>query len=160
MSLIPCGGNDVIYTPVSLAKQIVEWVKPSGTVLEPCAGGGVFVDVLTEYGCNVLFCEIMSGTNFFNFTQKVDWIITNPPWSDTRRFMLHAMELSNNIVFLITVNHVIALKARIKDIKHKGFWMTKCLLVDTPKEFPQSGFQLGACLVQKTDRFITEFYFS
>ena len=160
MTLIPCGGNDIVYTPDFLAQLIVEWVKPSGVVLEPCAGGGAFVKALTNYGCEVLQCEITEGTNFFDFNKQVDWIITNPPWSDTRRFMLHSMTICNNIVFLITVNHVIALKARIRDIRQKGFWMTKCLLLDTPKEFPQSGFQLGVCVVQKTEKAITEFYFT
>ncbi len=159
MSLIPCGGNDIVYTPKHLAEKVVEWAKPSGVVLEPCAGNGAFVEILENYGCKVLQCEILNGTNFFNFNQRVDWIITNPPWSNTRQFMLHAIGLCDNILFLITINHIIALKARIRDIRQKGFWMTKCLLVDTPREFPQSGFQLGACLVQKTNCTTTEFYF-
>jgi len=159
MTLIPCGGNDVVYTPDFLAQQIVEWIKPTGVVLEPCAGNGAFVKAITNYGCEVLQCEITNGTNFFDFHRQVDWIITNPPWSDARRFMLHSMTLSNNIAFLITINHVIALKARVRDIKQRGFWMTRCLLLDTPREFPQSGFQLGVCVVQKTEKFVTEFYF-
>ena len=158
--LIPSGGNDVVMTPKYVAERVVKWANPSGLVLEPCSGTGVFVKVLKDYGCEVVECEITRGIDFYDFKDDVDWIITNPPWSQTRKFMLHSMELTDNIVFLITINHIIALKARIRDITNNGFWMTKCLLLDTPKEFPQSGFQLGACLVQKTPSRNTEFIFS
>ena len=157
--LIPNGGNDIIMTPKSVAEKVVRWANPSGLVLEPCSGTGVFLKAIMDYNCDAVECEITKGRDFYDFKDNVDWIITNPPWSQARKFMLHSMELSDNIVFLITVNHIIALKARIRDLTSHGFWMTKCLLLETPKEFPQSGFQLCACLVQKTTSRITEFNF-
>ncbi len=157
--LVPSGGNDLVYTPRLLAEKIVKWANPYGIVLEPCSGTGTFVEAIKAYSCKVIECEIQKGTNFYDFKDRVDWIITNPPWSQARSFMLHSMAICGNIVFLITINHIIALKARLRDLKTNGFWMTKCLLLDTPKEFPQSGFQIGACLVQKTCKRVTEFVF-
>jgi hypothetical protein len=36
-------------------------------------------------------------------TQKVDWIITNPPWSQMRRFLQQAMSVADHVVFLISL---------------------------------------------------------
>jgi hypothetical protein len=52
-------------------------------------------------------------------------------------------------VTLTTVNHVISLKARLRDIKEAGYFVREILFMDTPKEFPQSGFALGAILLNK-----------
>ena len=54
--------NDVYYTPDDLAKLIVEHFKPSGKILEPCAGNGVFLKYLNESD----WCEIDKGKNFFS----------------------------------------------------------------------------------------------
>jgi hypothetical protein len=58
------------------------------------------------------------------------------------------MLISTNIVFLITVNHIFT-KARLRDIEEAGFCVKEILLIDTPKNFPQSGFQLGAIYLAK-----------
>ena len=142
--------NDVVMTPRHLAKRIVNHFKPFGKVLEPCAGGGSFVDALQEYsgghephGIDIDWCEITQGRNFFNCAAPANWIITNPPWSQIRPFLQHGMKLADNIVFLMTVNHVWT-KARIRDIGQTGFGIKEICLVEMPKDFPQSGFQLGA----------------
>ena len=36
----------------------------------------------------------------------MDWIITNPPWSQIRRFLQHALSLADHVVFLFTINHL------------------------------------------------------
>ena len=48
-----------------------------------------------------------------------------------------------------TNNHIFAMKARRRDIKEAGFYIREELLVDTPKAFPQSGFQLSAILLTR-----------
>jgi len=157
--LIPKGGNDCVQTPVGLALDIMNHFKPKGTVLEPCKGDGNFIQAyetynlinqLTENGDGIKFgwCEILNGRDFFKFNQKSDWIITNPPYSIFRRFMNHSMEIANDIIFLITINHI-WLKARLRDIKEKGFGIKEILLINTPKEFPQSGFQFGVIHLKK-----------
>lgn len=150
-SLIPKGGNDVVYTPQDLADKIVKHFAPSGTVLEPSAGAGAFVKAIKKVtGRKPLECEIAKGVDFFDFHQKVDWIITNPPWSLARKFAIHSYELADNIVFLITLNHFTALKARFRDMEEAGFAIREIALVDTPpKPWPQSGFQLGAIHFQR-----------
>ncbi len=158
-SLVPKGGNDIVYTPQELAKQIVEHFKPSGVVLEPCSGAGAFVKAIRDFtGEKPLECEIAKGKDFFKFETRVDWVITNPPWSLARKFAQHAYELADNVVFLITINHFTALKARFRDMEKAGFAIREIALVDTPpKPWPQSGFQLGAIHFQRGYKARTEF---
>ncbi|NJL19363.1 MAG: hypothetical protein HC901_03615 [Bdellovibrionaceae bacterium] len=94
------------------------------------------------------WCEIKEGRDFFEWEEPVDWIITNPPWSQVRAFLGHAMEVADHIVFLMTVNHAWT-KARVRDVRTRGFGMREIALLDMPPEFPQSGFQLGAMYYQR-----------
>jgi hypothetical protein len=96
----------------------------------------------------VFWCEIKQGRDFFAWTERVDWIMTNPPWSQIRRFLQQAMSVADQIVFLMTINHVWT-KARLRDIRAAGFGLREIVLVDMPPTFPQSGFQLGAVYLSR-----------
>lgn len=136
--------NDDVQTPQALADAIVAHFKPTGKVLEPCRGDGNFFVAFRGHSVEVSWCEIKEGRDFFTTNlQQYNWIITNPPWSLIRPFLQHSMEIADNIVFLMTVNHAWT-KARIRDVREAGFGMKEILLCDMPKTFPQSGFQLGA----------------
>lgn len=137
--------NDVIQTPVDLARRIAHHFAPTGRVLEPCRGQGHFLRCLPA---GTEWCEIAEGRDFFAWSKPVDWIVTNPPWSQIRTFLQHAMTVADNIVFLMTVNHVWT-KARIRDITTAGFGIREIALVEMPLTFPQSGFQLGAVHVAR-----------
>jgi hypothetical protein len=132
--------------PMWLAKEIVEHFRPTGRILEPCKGTGNFLNVLPE---GTLWCEITEGRDFFDFHEKVDWIVTNCPWGQVRAFLKHSMELADNVVLLMTINHVWT-KSRLRDIKDMNFGIREIYLVPTPKEFPQLGFQLGGVHFQKS----------
>jgi type I restriction-modification system DNA methylase subunit len=157
--LVPNSGNDVVYTPQKLAKRCVELcnLRNTDVVLDPCKGQGSFLDEIEKITKLTYWCEIDNGVDFFQHTKKVDWIISNPPWSKFREFLKHSMTLSNNIGFLVTYNHFIT-KARIRDMISSGFWLTDVYLFETPKEFPQSGFQLVFGIVKKTDIIETKFH--
>jgi DNA modification methylase len=80
----------------------------------------------------------------------VGWTITNPPWSLARRFLKHAYEVSDNVVFLITLNHVLSLRVRIAEMYEAGFGIKEILLCPTPAPpWAQGGFQLGAVHFQR-----------
>ena len=130
--------NDKVMTPESLAKALVQYFEPSGRGLEPCRGTGN----IWRYLENADWCEITESKDFFDYTDKVDYIFTNPPWSKIRLFLQHSMEIANDIYFLFTINHLWT-KARLRDIKNNGFGIVEICLFDAPKEFPQTGFQLG-----------------
>jgi hypothetical protein len=140
-ALAPKGGNDRICTPLETARLIVGHFKPCGRILEPCAGKGAFVQAL-NHQCEE--CEIDQGRDFMDWNEPVDWIITNPPWSKFRDFLRHAMEVSDNIVFLSLINAWF-MRARQRDMQEMGFGLVEILHVPVPPPpWPQAGFSLGA----------------
>lgn len=48
----------------------------------------------------------------------------------------------------MTINHAWT-KARLRIARENGFGLRALILVDTPRSFPQSGFQLGAVHYEK-----------
>jgi hypothetical protein len=150
--LAPKGGNDKVYTPPTLAKQIVDHFGPSGIVMEPCAGPfdtQAFVAAMSYLDPD--WFEIDEGFDFLKteLDQRYHWIITNPPWSQLRAFLKKSMELADNVVFLCLVN-AFFMKARQEDMRKAGFSMKEILFVPTPpKPWPQTGFSLGAVHIQR-----------
>jgi hypothetical protein len=130
-------------TPMNVCKQIVDHFKPTGRVLEPCAGTGNFLRVMPT----AHWCEISKGKDFLIIQGHWDWIITNPPYSKYRDFFNKAMDVSDNIVFLQLVNATFY-KARLRDMWDKRFGIKEIWCIETPKEFPQFGFQMG-CVYYK-----------
>lgn len=148
-ALIPRSGEDRVFTPSALAESIVSHFPIQGKILEPCRGSGAFTNAL-YYQLNLEsdWCEISEGRDFFDYDKKVDWIVTNPPWSLFAEFLGKSLEVADEIVFLVTVNHFTT-KKRMRMIREAGFAFREILLVDTPKSFPQSGFQVAAVWISK-----------
>jgi len=136
--------NDNIYTPEDIARAIVDHFKPSGKILEPCAGNGVFL----KYMPTADWCEIKGGRNFFEYSEKVDWIITNPPWSKAGEFLIKSMKIAKDIVFLMNIPGVFTVR-RMREIYRYSFGIKEILLIRIPNTFPQSGRQLGAIHFKK-----------
>ena len=97
--------NDVVMTPRVTAKWIIDHFAPEGAILEPCKGTGAFYDQFPE-GQLTDWCEISEGKDFFDYKTKVDWIITNPPFSIFDRFLLHSFDIAENVVFFCPLNKV------------------------------------------------------
>jgi len=100
MKKIKFNKNDVVYTPRDISKKIVEYFKPTGKILDPCMGDGAFFNYFPQEAENY-WCEIRKNKDFFKFNKKVDWIITNPPFSTYDDFLEKGFKIANNVVFLI-----------------------------------------------------------
>lgn len=99
----PVDPKDVVFTPMHVSLQIINFLKPTGTILDPCKGNGSFYDQLPE---ERMYCEVKEGSNFFDFKKPVDWIIGNPPYSLFQEFLTHSFDLANNVSFLVPTNKV------------------------------------------------------
>lgn len=140
--------NDVVMTPTALAVGLVSLLQPSGHILEPSAGDGAFVDALRLYG-RVDTCDIRDGEMGFTWwTERVDWVVGNPPWSNFAVFLRHALEIADNVAYLVTVNHWWT-KRRVRDVAAAGFGYRQLILCDWPAAWPSSGFQLGMMHLQR-----------
>ena len=95
--------RDVVYTPDWVVRDMVAFFQPSGRILEPCKGDGVFLKYLSK----AEWCEIREGKDFFAWKGRVDWIISNPPYSQYLRWLKHGLEIADNIVYLIPCDHAL-----------------------------------------------------
>lgn len=81
--------QDEYYTPECAIYPIIKFLKPGSTVLCPFdTEDSNFVKVLREQGFNVLHSHISEGKDFFKLRKiktKVDYIISNPPYSKRQR---------------------------------------------------------------------------
>lgn len=97
--------GDRVMTPAWVAHDLVRFFAPHGVTLEPCRGDGAIYDALPEQR---EWCEITEGRDFFDWTTRVDWIVTNPPYSQTRAFMRHAFAVSNDVVLLVPMRNIVS----------------------------------------------------
>ena len=149
--------TDLVYTPGPWADMAMRMLPLYGRVLDPARGHGAFYDRLPDH-CEPLWCEIAEGRDFYAFDERVDWVATNPPWSQIRSFMAHAMAVADNVAFLATANHAYT-RARVRTARDAGFALRGMLHVPTPpRPWPASGFQLSLIWWQRGWRGPTETY--
>ena len=81
---------------------MVDFFQPSGRVLEPFRGEGVFTNLCPDWD----WCEIDEEKDCFDWKAPADWVVSNPPYSKLRPVWRHAATLADNIVFLVPLrNH-------------------------------------------------------
>jgi hypothetical protein len=143
---IPKGGNDRIYTPDDLARDIVNHFMPSGDIVEPAAGRRAFMRALPP---RTDWFEIDDGRDFLQAQGHWDWLITNPPYSLFRPFLQKALQVADNIVFLC-LDNAWNLRARRRDIRAAGFgFVESCECPVPPRPWPQFGMSLGATWIRR-----------
>ena len=94
---------DIVYTPLHVSKGIIKELNPKGKCLDPCKGDGAFYDYLPD-GAD--YCEIREGKDFFNYNEKVDWVIGNPPYSIFEDFLKKGFEIADNVSYLVPTNKI------------------------------------------------------
>lgn len=92
--------KDVVFTPERIASAMVRHFAPSGRMLDPCKGDGVFLRQMP--GAD--YCELQEGRDFFDWVAPVDWIISKPPYSVYSEWLRHSFLVAENIVYLIPIN--------------------------------------------------------
>ena len=133
--------KDLVYTPEWLAQSIVSSLPLNGRVLDPCRGGGAFYNCIPS-SCRRSYCEIEEGLDFFCFTESVDWVIGNPPYSNLLGWFRHSFRLSKNVAFLIPLHRVMASDKFLRDVSLYG-GLKQVLLLGTGSSV---GFPFGHAL--------------
>lgn len=109
--------GDVVYTPNWVAADMVAHFRPTGVVLDPCKGAGVFLKYLPP---GSPWCEIAEGRDFFAWTEHVDWAVSNPPYSLTRPWFRHSYEIANDLLYLVPLRNVFSGHGFIREIHDFG----------------------------------------
>lgn len=136
--------NDVVFTPDWLAEIICSMFPIKGLVLEPCKGEGAFMKYLPP---DTMWCEITDGKNFYDFKPfpngvRIDWIVTNPPYSDFDRFLDHSFELADNVVLLVPIAKIMKSMGTLKKVFAYGGIVSCQFLGGGQAGFP-FGFPVG-----------------
>ena len=131
--------KDVVYTPRPLAAAIINHFEPTGVCLDPCMGDGAFYDYLPRPR---LWCEIERGKDFFSHTQKVDWVIGNPPYSCLLAWIRHSFSIAQNAVYLFPLHRAMGSYQFMRDVNNWG-GIKEILVVGTGSDY---GFPFGHTL--------------
>lgn len=136
--------NDEFYTPEKLAKKLIKLVplERMEIVLDPAKGKGAFFNNFPEYTIN------QATDDFFNFTKKQNWLITNPPYSKIDDWLKHSCELATKgFAYLLGFHNLTP--RRIELCEKQGFHITRIHLCKVFKWFGISAFVVWEKRVKK-----------
>jgi len=88
-------------TPPHVTEALLTRESFRGNVLEPCCGDGAMVEVIEENGHQVVPSDIATGHDFFEMTESVPNIVTNPPFSVSQEFVEHAKKIATNKIAML-----------------------------------------------------------
>ena len=108
--------GDRVFTPDWAAEDMVRHFRPAGRILEPFKGRGVFLQFMP----GAAWCEVDEGRDFFQWRDKVDWIVTNPPYSLMRECWRHAATVADNIVFLLPIRNFFSADGFMREVHAYG----------------------------------------
>ena len=119
--------NDRFYTPDSLVKiHLEKFDIPDGSnIYEPFKGKGAYYNQMVKMfpKCNILYTEIDEGLDFFEFNEKVDYIISNIPYSIIDKVLSHSVALKPRVISYLIGFHNLTTK-RVEFMNKNGYYIT------------------------------------
>lgn len=127
--------NDDFYTPEKLVKDIIKNINilDNDILYDPFYGSGIFFNNFPKNNTKY-FSEIKMNNDFFYFNNKVDWIISNPPFSKLTKVFEHTCKIVQKGFGYILLSTAITSK-RLKILKDNNFYITKINYFNIPKWF-------------------------
>jgi type I restriction-modification system DNA methylase subunit len=117
--------NDIIHTPPSVAHIMIDMcqLKDGELVLDPSAGSNkIFYNAFQNY-VRKDYCEITEGKDFFEYHNKVDCVIGNPPYSMWDKWLEHTMSITDKFCYIFgSLNFT---PARLTKIINSGYGVTR-----------------------------------
>ena len=115
--------KDVFYTPLSVAKTHIESINsnPDDKWLDPFAGKYIYYQNFPTVKKD--YTEISEGKDFFEYTEKVDVICSNPPYSIIDKVLEHSVKLNPRIISYLLLEGKMTPK-RIEYLNKNGYSMT------------------------------------
>ncbi|MGL5962316.1 MAG: hypothetical protein ACRCZ0_10265 [Cetobacterium sp.] len=132
------GNNDECYTPIYGVSPILEYVKEGWVVWCPFdTKDSNFVKLFEENGIKVISSHISEGCDFFEYepTEHWDCIISNPPFTNKRKYFERALQLGKPFALIMT-------NTWLNDSAPKQLFMEKdlqLLMFDKRMKFENSG---------------------
>ncbi len=143
--------GDIYFTPPSLARSLIAEtpIQAGQSVLDPAKGMGAFFDNFPAEVRAKDWCEITEGKDFFQLNGGFDWIVTNPPFSNFKKWLIKSCNLAKVGFAYIIPMHGLT-ENRIKACAELGYNITDIVFFKNPKEWG-IGFQMVWVIWQKTE---------
>ena len=138
--------NDVFYTPQTLVdihlNRILPFLRPGDKVLDPFYGAGAyFKSYDTAFrsidGLTFDFTEIAMGRDFYEYSDSVDVIVSNPPFSDFKNVLKKCVELNPHTISLV-FGIINMIPNRIAYMNSHGYWLVDVYLTKVKSWFASS----------------------
>jgi len=119
--------NDVFLTPLPVVLKAIEMsnITPDMTVLDPCKGTGNFYNNLPP--CKKDWAEITEGKDFFDFKERVNLIIGNPPFSIWNKWLEHTISITDKFCYIMGQQNLT--DRRLHFLHANGWGLTKMYLL-------------------------------
>lgn len=139
--------NDYYATPPESTLKLLSVEKFEGSILEPCCGEGHISEILKDKNFTVYSNDLINrgyGETFKNFLtddfEKVDNIITNPPYKYAKEFIEKSLKITNKKVAMFCKIQLLEGVARYDMFKNSPL---KTIYVFTKRQTPlRNGSQL------------------
>lgn len=116
--------NDVFFTPPAVVDIHLKMIEHrlGDKWFDPFKGEGAYYD---KYPTELKdWCEITNGRDFFTYTEPVDIIVSNPPYSLIDDVLAHSVKLGARVIsYLIGQNNLTA--KRIEYMNNHGYGLSK-----------------------------------
>jgi len=153
--------SDYYATPHELTRRFLDkWnIDKSFLILEPCCGqANAIVRVLQEKGfTNISSHDLnVDGVDFLKYNEKVDYLITNPPYSLAYEFIKKAKEVTDKQFAMLLPLSYLHGKKRYDDIwLDKKFPLKEVILFT---RYPMLGYELREDGKLNTGMMVYAFY--
>jgi len=127
--------NDIVYTPQKIVDIMIEDIDDNYSILDPCVGKGVFYNSFKNE--KKYYCEITENKDFFDFTENVDSIYGNPPYSLLTKWLEHSFKICNKKIKYIIGMYSLT-PPRITLAEKYNFYITEIILTQVPTWFQRS----------------------
>ena len=136
--------KDVFYTPQSLVNIHLDLVKPyiedGNKILDPFFGQGIYYNnyhLFFTKNNTFDYTEIALGKDFFEYTNQVDVIVSNPPYSMIDKVLEKSISLNpHTISYLIGYGNLTT--KRIEYMNKHGYFLVQFHLTKVWKWYGMS----------------------
>lgn len=119
--------NDIYYTPITAVKIHIDLVPEkykniSCKWLDPCYGTGVYYNNFPHD--NKDWCEIEYEKDFFDYTDNVDVIMSNPPFSLINKWIDKCIQLNPSCICILFGCYALT-PCRLQILENSGYKLTR-----------------------------------
>ena len=117
--------RDKIYTPEDIAKRLIAKIPvdiENDTMGDPCKGSGAFFNNFPVCADHKVYWELDEGKDFLKDGFKVDWQVTNIPFSMPKEFIFAMAENCNKGFGILCLSNSMTV-TRLKKLETMGLYV-------------------------------------